>query len=729
MRGPIVCVSLALVACDGLIGTSRSPRSEADAGRAEADAGPTVDAGLFDGGSAEDELTVFTREVWTPLRADCVACHRTVRSFAHDDPSTAMAVALPLVRFEAPTDSPLAVRAENSHCGQQACAPGTGRRAVLAEGLRRWSLVRSSSDAGLDAGGTIDAGAPPAPDYTEFMSCVPGAPGSEDAALRLTKTQYVNTLLAAFNEPALLSFTSRSAVLHERAWSGTLVSAIAQLPEDGETGHLPREDGRLTPTHVEGLLGVAQGVVDFYLSQPARFGALGGSCVLDVSPSDACVRAFIASVLGRKLLSRPLAMAEVDAWFQTYSAGQGLPLARLLELLRAFLLHPELVLGLTWQGTLDAPEVQRLTAFEFARKLAYHFTDAPPSPQLYADAQSGALLTDPMILEGHLAGFVAGNAGTFRFPLSNHHWTVYSFLEQWLDASGFRGFPSGALAAAAFPGMNFQAGNEDWYAEARDELYSFGFRQFFVDRANYSAFFTDTVGEIGPFTSQLYGRPAGVQDLGAQRPGVLSRVGFLASGDVYPNQIIFGVRVMRNVLCQPLSPPDPGTLPANFRDLGLRDAHPAWSTREFVAQQTGSPACQGCHLRINALGATIGKYDGAGGYDRHAGVERLWSTSGALQVVGTPALDDAATVMLDGRPTPVVGLAGLSAAIAASDEGPLCLARTLFTFANRRRPTPADACTLMRLSTAAKTQSLAEAWKAVARDPSFRTRHIAPRGP
>jgi hypothetical protein len=745
LRRLVLMAGVLAVGCDGLVS---GPLSVDGGGLAEVDGGVSLDAGGDDAGSVDDggagfpdaggdtELDVFTREVWQHLRADCITCHRTARTFAHDSPEIARGVALGLVRFDAPTLSTLAIRSENLHCGVGACGPGAGRRARLAEGIRLWGLARGASidggtDGGTDGGVGVDAGTPPPPEYTEYLQCTPARRGSEDIARRLSKAQYVNTLLGGFNEPALLGLNSRSAVIHERVWTGSLVAAIAQLPEDGEASHLPREDNRLSDTHFEGLLAVAQGASDYYANQPARLAGLGGACLADAAPTEACVRSFIQTFLGRRLLSRPLAQSEVDDWYARYASGTEPPRARVLELVRTFVLHPELVLGLAWQGPLvvGTTDEQTLTAFEFARRLALHYTDGPPSAALYADAQSGALLTDPAALERHLDGFVAGNTGSFRFPLSAHHFTFYSFLEQWLDASGFRGFPSGALAAAAFPGFSFQAGNENWYAEAQDELYSFGFRQLFVDRGNYARFFTDTFGETGSFTSRLYGGPAGYQNLGPNRPGVLSRVGFLASGDVYPNQIIFGVRVMRNVLCQPLPAPDPAALPANFRDLGLRDAHPTWTTRHFVAQQTGAPACQGCHQRINPIGATISRYDGAGAFDRHQGVERIWRTSGPLQVVGTPMLDDAARITLDGQLRDVVGLPGLTQAIATSDEGPLCLARTAFTFALRRPPTPEDGCTLQALSTAGRTQSLAELWKGIGRSQTFRVRRITPKGP
>lgn len=717
VRGRLALVVVVLSSCEGLLSVA-----------------PTAhDGGFFEEGEdagvvpdpPSDELVVFEREVWSLTRADCLGCHRDVRAFAHDDVRVAWGVALTLVRFELPAESTLAIRSENLHCGTMACGPGTDRRARIAEGIRRWGLARGLSDAGLpELDGGSDAGQTPEPDYTAYLSCDSATLPGEETAQRIPRNWYVNTVLEAFREPALLSFTSRSGVLHERAWTGSLVSAVAQLPEDGENDRLAREDARLTDTHLEGMLAVAQGVIDYYANAPARLGALR-PCLTTAAPTETCIRDFTAELLGRRLLSRPLDIDELDAWHARYLTAPGTPQERVLELMRAFLLHPELVFGLAWKGPVDLDAgLQTLTSYEYARKLSWHYTDAPPSPALYADAQSGALLADAGTLDAHLAAWTANNGGSYVFPLSAHHFTFYAFLEQWLDAKSFRGFPSGAQSASAFPGFSFQAGNENWYGEAQNEIYSYGFRQMFVDRGTYAAFFTDTRGEVGSFTQRLYTPPPANGDLGPNRPGVLSRVGFLASGDVYPNQIIFGVRVMRNVLCQPLAPPDAALLPANFRDLGRRDAHPDWTTRRFTAEQTSAPSCQACHVRINALGATISRFDGAGRFDSNAGTEKIFADQLPYGVVGTPALDDSANVVLDGQLHAVTGLPGLAAAIAQSDEGPLCLSRKAFTFAQRRRPTPADACFLTELMNKARTQSIAELWRELGRNQAFRTRRI-----
>src|SRR5690606_34851643 len=128
---------------------------------------------------------------------------------------------------------------------------------------------------------------------------------------------------------------------------------------------------------------------------------------------------------------------------------------RFLMLTRTFLLHPEFVLNLKYRGTLVPGESdrQQLSAYEFAKQLSYHFTDGPPSVALYNDAASGALLNNQAVLNQHLARFTTANNGSFKFPLADHHWTYYSFIERWLHFNAFRGFPDGAISAARFPGF------------------------------------------------------------------------------------------------------------------------------------------------------------------------------------------------------------------------------------------------------------------------------------
>jgi hypothetical protein len=94
-----------------------------------------------------------------------------------------------------------------------------------------------------------------------------------------------------------------------------------------------------------------------------------------------------------------------------------------------------------------------------------------------------------------------------------------------------------------------------------------------------------------------------------ERPGLLTRAAFLATGSASTRPIKKGVVVRRRLLCDELPPP-----PANVNAMppALRDD---MTTRQVVEQLTEQPgtACAGCHSAlINPLGFAFEGFDGLG---------------------------------------------------------------------------------------------------------------------
>ena len=67
-----------------------------------------------------------------------------------------------------------------------------------------------------------------------------------------------------------------------------------------------------------------------------------------------------------------------------------------------------------------------------------------------------------------------------------------------------------------------------------------------------------------------------------------------------------GVFLLRHVLGRTLRPPNEAFIPLS------PDLHPDLTTRERVALQTGSEACQVCHRQINGLGFVLESFDAVG---------------------------------------------------------------------------------------------------------------------
>jgi hypothetical protein len=112
----------------------------------------------------------------------------------------------------------------------------------------------------------------------------------------------------------------------------------------------------------------------------------------------------------------------------------------------------------------------------------------------------------------------------------------------------------------------------------------------------------------GPFGPQ----PTGGDELRREelddRPGYLTRVGFLAYNATLslPDPIHRGVDINNRMLCEELNPP-PGTIPP------LPEPKPGQTNRERVTDHTSEGVCANCHMKIiNPLGFAFEGFDAMG---------------------------------------------------------------------------------------------------------------------
>lgn len=125
---------------------------------------------------------------------------------------------------------------------------------------------------------------------------------------------------------------------------------------------------------------------------------------------------------------------------------------------------------------------------------------------------------------------------------------------------------------------------------------------------------TSTVAFANEELSRFYGvEVSGAQfeqvDLGPDRPGLFTRLGFLAYNGTLrdPDSIHRGVEINRTMFCASLSPP-PGILPA------LPNVEPGQTNRERVNAHTGPGTCgESCHAPlINPIGFAFENFDAMG---------------------------------------------------------------------------------------------------------------------
>jgi hypothetical protein len=173
-----------------------------------------------------------------------------------------------------------------------------------------------------------------------------------------------------------------------------------------------------------------------------------------------------------------------------------------------------------------------------------------------------------------------------------------------------------------------------------------------------------------------------------QRPGLLTRALFLASGSANTRPILKGVFIRKNILCNDIPPPPPG---ANAKPPVLE---PGMTTRQSVEALTEMPGsvCSGCHtVFINPLGYATENFDALG---RFRTEQRLFDDTG--KATGTKPVDThGVPQVLLGDTTAIQSTAELMQLIASSGAVEACLSRNFFRFTYARWEDDAlDGCAL-----------------------------------
>jgi hypothetical protein len=210
--------------------------------------------------------------------------------------------------------------------------------------------------------------------------------------------------------------------------------------------------------------------------------------------------------------------------------------------------------------------------------------------------------------------------------------------------------------------------------------------------------------ELAPFYGvEVSGAQLTEVDLGPERPGLFTRLGFLAYNGTLrdPDSIHRGVEINRTMFCASLAPP-PGILPA------LPNVEPGQTNRERVNAHTGPGTCgESCHAPlINPIGFAFENFD-AMGQLRDTDNGKPVDTSGEYRFAdGLKAFDGAPELM---------------ALIAESPQAHACFARHLSEFGLGRDLDEQDRELIAALerSSRAESQSIKELLMAVVLSPAF----------
>jgi hypothetical protein len=305
--------------------------------------------------------------------------------------------------------------------------------------------------------------------------------------------------------------------------------------------------------------------------------------------------AFVTT-FGRKVFRRPLTPAEVTKYTAEFDAG-GMFYASgnaftdgVRMIIESMLQSPHFVYRMEL-GTDGTP----LNGYEMASKLSFLLRDTTPDDALLDAAAAGELDTSAGVVARATAMLdgPAGKAVMARFHTELFGLTRYAQIDKNEDA-----FPDYTEALNA----EFQQADQLFF----DRIFSAG--------QGLRAILTSPLAFVTRATAGFYGVSASGStltevELGPERPGYLTRLGFLAlnANLTQPDPIHRGVDVINRLMCADLQPP-PGTIPE------LPEVMEGQTNRERVDAHTGDNTCgAGCHSAlINPVGFAFENFDALG---------------------------------------------------------------------------------------------------------------------
>ena len=377
---------------------------------------------------------------------------------------------------------------------------------------------------------------------------------------------------------------------------------------------------------------------------------------------------------GRKAFRRPLTAAEVTSFLRlTNAPTPGTPDEVAEAILYTFLASPSFLL-LPELGQDKEGDALKLTDYEVATRLSFLLWNSVPDGALNDAADNGQLETKDQILaqaqrmlkdtrtQTALTAF--GRAylgivpGSFWLGNTTHDPTAYPEF----------------TAAVVAPMLT--------------EVDSF-FADVTFGGGSFKDLFLSNVGFVNRDTAPLYGLDATqfgsdvtrVELDANQRPGVLTRVGFLSTFSHFEETapVLRGAFVEKNVLGIDPGPPSPGV------PMSLPPPGDYTSERRKVEALISQAACAGCHSILNPPGFVLEHYDAVGSWQD---VDPLGG-----------AIDGTADVVLSDTETKTISSPlELMTALAGSAGAQRRFAEQLVAYASGREPNPFDACTVETLA-------------------------------
>lgn len=327
------------------------------------------------------------------------------------------------------------------------------------------------------------------------------------------------------------------------------------------------------------------------------------------APTDATGKAtaFITS-FGRSAFRRPLTTAEVQSYLTLFNQGPALTTgytafaAGVRIALEAFLQSPYFLYRTGFGGTAVQGRA-RLTDYEIAANLSYALTNTIPDPTLSTAADQGALETTAALSAQatRLLATTAGKAAVDRFYFQYFGLGQYDTLEK--DPTVAPQFTS-----AVGPMLDSETAQFLQYVFSQNGT----LRDIFTSPV---AFVNSTVASLYGLTGTFSSTTWKQVQLDPTRPGILTRLGFLAyygHDGTTQDSIHRGVYINNRLLCKQMSPPPGVVLPVIPPTTGTNETN-----RQIVNGITGPGTCgASCHgVFINPAGFAFENFNGLGTFE------------------------------------------------------------------------------------------------------------------
>ncbi len=464
-------------------------------------------------------------------------------------------------------------------------------------------------------------------------------------------------------------------------FAGRIDASSLELPDDplARFATVGASSVVLYSQSIERLEKASQTIAQQVFSDPQSWQAFVG-CEPQADLSDACVETFVQS-FGRKAFRRDLAADEAAQWValaRDAAVKSGDAAVGLATLVSGLLQSPSFLYRIEHAvPDLNLGRV-KYDGASIAIRLAYALTGAPPSSELLAQGEAGALGTPEAIR--------AAATQLLETPAAKEFVADY-----FAELGGLSLIYSVARDTAVFPEFS-EALRPSMMEEIRlwlaNEVLAPG-------KDVRKELFTSNVTYVDSLLADLYGLDPVAPEDGfvrvelapeLDRAGILGKAGFIMahSSPDSSNPTRRGNFILKSFTCTELKPP-----------AGIKVEVPKVEENEeprttrwlYENKHMTDATCIGCHTVMDPYGFAMEHFDSIGKYRE---VETVRGTD--------LPIDD--NVLSDTRGDSYEGIAGLGEVLATRPEGPKCMATNLYRYANGLEDVRADADQITKLTEA-----------------------------